>query len=263
MRQFNVRVVTCLPVCLALVIGSAASAQTPRAVGGFVSGNIGVILPASDALTNTAGAADGVDSIAIGLTQPMSASPAVDFGGGVIVRNRWVFGASFDRTAETSPAEVVLTLRHPEYHPTLTGTAATEPLERVEQGLHFSVGMNVPITSAFSLRVFGGPSYLTRDQAILDDLDFHEPQDQVTGAYSAKVDWTETKQVHSSAWGYHVGADGSYFFSKYVGVGGQLRYSRATFETENALQSRLEDRPMTDRVTGGGLSLAAGIRIRF
>ncbi len=263
MTPFNARVVACLPVFLALVIAPLASAQTQSAVSGFVTGNIGMARPAADTLTSIASSSDGGDRAEARLTGAMTSSPAVDFGGGVIIRNRWVLGASFDRTAESSPSDVVVTLQHPDFHPTLTATKATEPLERVDHGIHLSAGINIPIKSAFSLRVFGGPSYLTREQDILSDISVTETQSLVTRAWSATIDSFELRRVRSTAWGYHVGADGSYFLSRHVGIGGQLRYSRATFETENILQSEVDERPVHDLVKGGGLSMTAGVRVRF
>jgi hypothetical protein len=263
MKPVNVRVVSCLPLFLALVFASAASAQTPPAVSGFVTGNIGLALPAADSLTTVASISNGANLEELRVTTNMSASPLIDFGGGVLIRNRWMFGASLDRTSQTSPADITMTMQHPDFHPTLTATMASEPRKRVDSGLHLSAGINVPISSRFSMRIFGGPSRLTREQDVLDSIDPDEFVNPITRTYSLTIASPGFRQIRSSAWGYHVGADGSYFFSKYVGVGGQLRYSHATFETENVLQSMIDDRPVTDSATGGGLSLAGGIRIRF
>ena len=193
----------------------------------------------------------------------MKRSPLFDLGGGVIIRNRWSVGVAFDRSAESAPADINVALQHPSFHPTLMATRATEALDRVETGLHISAGYRIPITEAFSLSVFGGPSYLTRRQEVLSDIGVSEPFNTVTRTYSATIDSFETKAVRSSGWGYHVGADGSYFFSRHVGIGAQLRYTRATFETENLLQSQVDERTANDLVDAGGLRFAGGVRFRF
>src|SRR5262245_51474556 len=119
MRPFNVRVVACLPAFLAFVIAPPlASAQTPSAVSGFATGNIGMTRPISDTLTSVASSSAGRDRAEVRLTGEMTSSPLVDFGGGIILHNRWMLGASFDRTAESSPSDVVVTLQHPDFHPT-------------------------------------------------------------------------------------------------------------------------------------------------
>lgn len=263
MNPLSARVAAYLPVCLALLIAPTASAQTPSAVSGFVTGNFGMAQPVGDTLTSTAVAIDGNDRNEVRLTSTLKSSPLVDFGGGIVLRNRWMFGASFDRTAQSVPSDVTLTLHHPDFHPTLTTTKATDPITIVDQGVHLSAGVNIPTGSAFVLRVFGGPSHLTREQDVLSDISVSESVNSATRTFSAVIDSFELRRVRSTAWGYHLGADGSYFFSRHLGIGAQLRYTRATFETENVLQSMADDRPVTDLVKGGGLRLAAGVRLRF
>ncbi len=255
---------TGLPALLTLLSVTVAFGQTASPpVSVFVNANIGMAQPMPSALDSVATHVDGPDREEVGLRATMKRSPLFDLGGGVIIRNRWIVGMAFDRSAESAPADVNVTLQHPFSHPTLTASRATEDLDRVETGLHISAGYRIPITEAFSLSVFGGPSYLTRRQEVLSDIGVSEPFNTVTRTYSATIDSFETKAVRSSGWGYHVGADGSYFFSRHVGIGAQLRYARATFETENLLQSQVDERTAKDLVDAGGLRFAGGVRFRF
>ena len=265
MKPLHARVVyVALPAVLTLLSVSVTFAQTPTPrVSGFVNANIGLAQPMPDGLSSVASSRDGTDRIEVGLRSSMKRSPVFDLGGGVLFRNRWMLGASFDRSAESAPGDLSITLDHPLFHPTLTANRPTEDLERIESGLHISAGYRLPITRTFSLGVFGGPSYLTRRQQVLRDIAVSEPFDRAARSYSAIIDSYETETVRSSAWGYHLGADGSYFFSRYVGIGAQLRYTRATFDTENLLQSDVNERAVTDLVDAGGLRFAAGVRLRF
>ena len=265
MKSVHARVVhVALSAVFTLLCVSVTSAQPPAPrVSGFVNANIGLAQPMPDGLSSVASSLDDTGRNEVGLRSTMKRSPVVDLGGGVLFRNRWMLGASFDRSAESAPGDVSVTLDHPLFHPTLTASRLTEDLERIESGVHISAGYRFPITRTFALGVFGGPSYLTRRQQVLSDISVSEPFDRAARSYSVIINSYESETVRSSAWGYHLGADGSYFFSRYVGIGAQLRYTRATFDTENLLQSDVNERAVTDLVDAGGLRFAAGVRLRF
>jgi hypothetical protein len=54
-----------------------------------------------------------------------------------------------------------------------------------------------------------------------------------------------------------VGADASVFFTRVVGIGGFVRYSRGTIEVDEPLSEMPQD------VTVGGLRVGGGLRLRF
>ena len=65
-----------------------------------------------------------------------------------------------------------------------------------------------------------------------------------------------TAERTGTVFGYHAGADVSYFFNQSVGVGGGARYSRATIKFS-------EDAGATTDGVAGGIEAAAGLRFRF
>jgi hypothetical protein len=69
----------------------------------------------------------------------------------------------------------------------------------------------------------------------------------------------DTTKVESTGWGYHVGADASVFFSRVVGVGGFMRFSRGTVTIEDGVA--LSDAPVD--VIAGGVQMGGGLRLRF
>jgi hypothetical protein len=74
----------------------------------------------------------------------------------------------------------------------------------------------------------------------------------------------EIETLKDSAWGYHVGADVAYLFTKHIGVGGLIRYSRASADVENLLESaRTGSSNTSASLDLGGLQVLAGVRIRF
>ena len=80
----------------------------------------------------------------------------------------------------------------------------------------------------------------------------------------------EVETVRGGAWGYHAGADVSYFFTPKVGVGALVRYSGATVRLENPVSSiRLTGynwpfiKPERVPIDVGRLDALAGLRLRF
>jgi hypothetical protein len=63
----------------------------------------------------------------------------------------------------------------------------------------------------------------------------------------------------SQSWGFNLGADVSYFVTRVVGMGGNLRYTRGATEIVDA--DLLSDGPQ--KAEPGGLQMGGGVRFRF
>jgi len=247
---------------MALSLSMHASAQS-LPVGVYISVSGGIAQPATDSLTRVAAESDGFNREEVRTVSRLGRSGAFDIGGGVVLRKRITIGAAFDRSSSERPADVTLSLTHPAFHPTLTATKVSDPLQRNDSALHVQFGYKVPTREPLSLTFFGGPSYFTTRQEALTGINWREPFNSATRSFSATIGQLETGTVHASAWGYNVGVDGGYFFSKHVGVGGMMRYGRATVDLENPLESMAKRRTVSDEAQAGGLRTAAGLRVRF
>ena len=128
---------------------------------------------------------------------------------------------------------------------------------RTEGGFHIQLMAIVADTGKARVRVFGGPSRLRVEQEAVDAIIY----DQVFGVFvptnAVAIDSYTERKVEGAAWGVHVGADVSIFFSRVVGVGGFARYARATVAIENTLAAGTID------VKAGGFQLGGGLRLRF
>ena len=96
------------------------------------------------------------------------------------------------------------------------------------------------------MRLYGGPTY------------FSVSQDLISSSLSG-----EPTTASTSAWGYHVGGDFGYFFTKHIGLGGGVRYSGATVTIPDTAKDRFSSEGHTQDVRVGGSSLAFGLRVRF
>ena len=72
-----------------------------------------------------------------------------------------------------------------------------------------------------------------------------------------KIDGYDARVVEGTGWGFHAGADVGYFFSRYAGVGGTLRFSRGSVE----MAEPLSEKPA--KMTTGGMQFGGGVRLRF
>ncbi|HSK08316.1 MAG TPA: SH3 domain-containing protein [Vicinamibacterales bacterium] len=183
-----------------------------------------------------------------------------DFGGGYMFTPVLGAGVSVSGTAHQSAADITLTLPHPNYYnrPATDSGQTEDVLKYTEGAVHLQLMLNIPTSSnGFRARVFGGPSYFTVRGDALTEVRWN----QAWFLTASEVDITGTahKQVTAEAWGFHAGADLSYFFSRSVGIGGLVRYSGGSVEIED--DDVMADEPFDLKL--GGVQAAFGLRLRF
>ena len=107
------------------------------------------------------------------------------------------------------------------------------------------------VITAVVVTIFGGPSFLSVEQDIVNDFDFSESYPYDTATFTRAIATSQSE----SAVGVNVGGDVAYFFTPNVGVGGTAQYSGATVEMTTPSG--------TADVKAGGLQVGGGIRLRF
>jgi hypothetical protein len=183
-----------------------------------------------------------------------------DFGGGVMFTPVVGAGLSISGTAHRSTADISLTLPHPNYfnHYASDSGQTDGTLQYTEGAVHIQLMGNLtPGGSRFRARVFGGPTYFVIRGDALTAVRWE--QAWLFTANAVDIIGTTAKEVSANAWGFHAGADLAYFFSRVVGIGGLVRFSRgsATIEDDEVMA----DEPLDLKV--GGLQAAFGLRLRF
>lgn len=110
----------------------------------------------------------------------------------------------------------------------------------------------MPLNNELDVVIFGGPSFVTVNQDLTTRVEFSEVFPFDTAQFTGMSTTTDS----GSILGFNVGVDVSFYFSKHVGVGGLVRFSRASVEFT------LPDGDATS-ANIGGLQTTGGLRVRF
>ena len=179
----------------------------------------------------------------------------VAFDIGATVRLWRSLGAGVAVTSVTRPssAETMGTFPHPFFFNTnRTGTWSAGDLDRKETAVHLSAAWDLWQTDRFRVNVFGGPTFFSFDQAVVESVDLVE-----TYPYDTIDATLDTASADGSAVGFHAGFDVGWFFTRNFGVGGIVRFTNGTRS-----DFRIGDGEPFD-LELGGFQGGGGVRIRF
>jgi len=177
------------------------------------------------------------------------------FDGGFLYRLSGNFGdgVAVSSYSERHNAAVSGSSPHPFFFNTpraFTGTAAG--LQRSELAAHIQAAY-VMSSNRYDVAISGGPTIFRVGQDLVSNVTLVEtyPYDTVTFSSATTVRADKTKL------GFNVGVDVGFKFSSNLGVGGLLRFSRATASLPLAGSA-------TDvNIDAGGVQVAGGVRFYF
>ncbi|MEO7272253.1 MAG: hypothetical protein ABIX28_09660 [Vicinamibacterales bacterium] len=180
---------------------------------------------------------------------------ALDFevGGGSRVWRDLFVGATYSRVHDSAPASVSGQIPHPFFFNqprTISGESAD--LSHDENGVHISVYWRVPVGRRLEVAVFGGPSIINVSRQLVKDVEFTEAYPYDTAEFSLAT----VEQASKTGIGVHGGASVSYFVTRQIGVGGLLRYSRASLDLPTPSSGSVS-------LDAGGLQAAATVTVRL
>lgn len=240
-------------VAVVLLTSPAAFAQTPTWEGrGYVSAN-GAFQSTKNDFSDTETFTTSVEQGNLSVAYPINAAPVFDVGGGVRVWGKLAVGVAVSSFSKSTAAAVVGSIPHPFFfgrNRSVTGD--TDPLERQEIGVHIHALWMIPLNTHLSVAVFGGPTYFSVKQDIVQSIRYSESYPYDTASFTGVNVTSESK----NKLGFNAGADVTYMFSAVVGVGGVVRFSRATMDFSGGDGSTLS-------VDVGGVQAGGGIRLRF
>jgi hypothetical protein len=186
-----------------------------------------------------------------------------DFGGGYMFTPMLGLGLSVTGTGDKNAAGLAATIPHPTIlNAAATGAGVTSTeLERAEGALNIQVAvvprMSKVLGDRTSLRVFAGPTYFRLNRQMVDVVRYTQQVSVLTSLNIVSIGGSDLRVVEGTGWGFHGGADVGYFFSRYAGVGGTLRFSRGSVE----MAEPLSEKPA--KMTTGGMQFGGGVRLRF
>jgi hypothetical protein len=175
----------------------------------------------------------------------VKSGPGIDAGGAIRLWRQLGAGVAFtsfkddrDITIEgTLPSQFVFNRPRP--------ISGTTPGTREETAVHVNAVYFLPVNRKFEVLLFGGPSFFTVKQSVVTDIRYSETYPYDTATFTSAV----VREEKESKVGFNVGADVGFYFSKYIGVGGIVRFSRAT------IPFSVGDLEVGGAMVGGGVRL--------
>lgn len=213
----------------------------------------------------TGGLSTSGNALAIAqLYEELPRAAGFDIEGGYTFGSNVGFGVRWVRARYDYTVAVGIGVSHP-----LTGGIAgdgeeSDEFRRTESAVDLMATYHVPLTNPnVRLRLFGGPSYFSIEQQMVRNVSFIHTTNLFGTVNLATITAIQDEDVDGTAWGYNVGADVGYFFSRHVGVGAGLRFNHATISDV--------DIPITGAIAGdreaeldaGHMTFAFGVRFRF
>jgi Outer membrane protein beta-barrel domain len=123
-------------------------------------------------------------------------------------------------------------------------------IRRQEKAVHIQAQYLVPFGKV-QVTLMGGPSVLDINQTVVTAVKYTEEYPYDAAAFAG----VETRRVTGTKTGFNAGADVRWMFARHLGVGGLVRYTRATIDLQ------VDTRTIT--VDAGGAQVGAGVRIVF
>ena len=236
-----------------LAMPGVAHAQTAWRDHARVSINAGIHLPASTTFNATTTTTVYLEPASINTAYQVPRGAFFD--GGVLFRVRRAFGVgvAVSSFSGSQTADVTGSIPHPFFFNTpraLSGT--TSALERSETAVHIQAAY-VITSKRVNVAIAGGPTFFNVSQDLVADASYTDayPHDSVT--FTAAT----LSKVSQSKVGFNAGVDIGVKLSKSLGIGGLIRFSRAsvTFPLANTASGVSTD--------VGGVQAGGGVRFFF
>ena len=172
---------------------------------------------------------------------------SLDLGGGFRVWRALAAGVSVTRFKDSRDVPVSGTVPHPFFFNRARAVNGVTSGVRQEMAVHVDAMWVVPIRPKMTLALFGGPSFYSVKQTAVSDFDYNQsyPYDDVTLTRVISSDES------SSVTGVNFGADVGYYFTETIGIGGLIRFGRASVDTS------------IGSIDVGGPEVGFGLRIRI
>lgn len=234
----------------------ATSAAKPAKKGGGLHGYVtvnGLAQPANSAISDRFTFDANAETATAEVRYPSKVGVGGEGGVGLRLWRQLGAGVTVTYVSSSGSADVEASIPHPFlFGQPRTVTGSEGDIARSETDAHVQLLYFVPTRGALQFVLSAGPSFVTLQQEVLTEVRYTEiyPYDTATYSRAAVADHK------GSAVGFNVGADVRWMFSKSVGVGGVVRFTRATVDLDVANGRTLA-------VDTGGVQAGGGIRFRF
>jgi hypothetical protein len=184
----------------------------------------------------------------------VKSGPALNISVGASIWRNIGVGVGVTRYSRNTPTAFSASVPHPFFFNRpreVEGEVAG--IQREELAVHVQARATFVPTRRIQAVVFGGPSFFTVKQGIVNDFEITEAYPYDTATFGRGVFTT----VDESKVGFNVGADVGYFFTRQVGVGGSVQWAGTTIDAPASTGTG------TFEIKAGGFQVGAGLRLRF
>jgi hypothetical protein len=192
-----------------------------------------------------------VEQASVSTEYPAKDQPGFDVGGAVRVWRGLALGVGVTVVNWSTSANIAGAIPHPFFFNASRPISGSASVKRTETAVHLHALWFVPMGQKILVAVGGGPSYFNVKQSLVQSVSFTEtyPYDTATFA-SASVN-----QPSTWALGYGAEVDVGFYFTRILGVGGGVRFTRASVALAGPSGSVNRD--------AGGFQGGVGLRIRL
>jgi hypothetical protein len=249
MRRWTVQLAAVMAMVGAAAVGADAQDRAPRghlSVNGTFQGSRNDF---GDRFEFESNAEQGSAALDYGV----ETGPAFDGGAGIRVWRSLGIGASVSYFTAEHTARAEARVPHPFFDNRLREVSGgIGGLARTEVAVHLQVMYLLDPPGPLRLVLTAGPSLFAIDQDIVDTVQVWEeyPFDE------AALTGGRLRPSSGSSLGFNVGADLTWMIGRRLGVGGLVRFSRASVDLDAP-----GGRPLG--VDAGGLQAGGGLRILF
>lgn len=246
---------------VALLVFAAVPAFAQDAPSkGWIDFDFVSVQPAQDAQTYTGLAPLFGEIASFASAYPdLPSAKGGNIGAGFNFHPRVGLGFHFLAVKYDMPVGLAVSIPHPIFANRFATDAdvTSSQLERTDRSLDILATFTAPTPDAIRVRVFGGPTYFRVRQNMVSLIRYTQVFN-LLGANVVDITTFDDEDVEGSAWGFNVGADVAYFFSRHVGVGGVVRFNQGTVD--------IDSEPLTGdsaELKAGHTLVGGGLRLRF
>jgi len=243
--------ITPIVAVMALSVATPVAAQT-WSERGFLSGN-GAYQPTTNDFSDRFQFEKDLETGSTDVDYPVKGGVVFDGGGGVRLWKGLGAGVAVSYFSHKSPAATRTRSPHPFHLNQFRDVSGdSRDLSRTETAVHVQAMYFWDPDGPLRVVVSGGPTFFSVEQELVASVQLAEEYPYDTAQFSS----VRAEKVKESKVAFNVGADVLWMFSRSIGLGGLVRFSRAGVDL-GAPNNR------TVSVDAGGVYAGGGLRVVF
>ena len=224
--------------------GVATRAEAQSATPRFVIGVSGGVQGSGSAVSDHFEFERNVETATVDVTYPTKPQTLIDAGIGVRLWKHLGAGVAVANAMRSGSADVDARIPHPlAFGQLRTVEGKQSGIDTTETDVHVQLLYAVQASPAITLTLSAGPSIVHLDQELVSGVTYDETYPFDVATFRS----AEARHAKASAAGFNAGADLRWMFSRSIGLGGLVRFSRATVDLTTS-----DNRTLSVRAGGAG-----------